>query len=68
MVVHCSVLVMNCVSPPTLLLLRARVADSSSGVCPVESPCERALLLTLRVKCAYDHHACLVYTHISQLG
>jgi hypothetical protein len=28
----------------------------------------RALLLTLPVKCAHDHHACLVYTHISQLG
>ena len=67
MVVHCSD-VGHELCEPTLLLLRARVADSSSGVCPVESPCERALLLTLRVKCAYDHHACLVYTHISQLG
>ena len=40
----------------------------SSNNCPVESPCERALLLTLPVKCAHDHHACLVYTHIAQLG
>jgi hypothetical protein len=31
---------------------------------------ERALLLALRVKCAltHNHHTCLAYKHISQLG